>query len=166
MIPMKMLAVVAMTLMAVPASAQEASDLSDTGVLDALQEAIDASDEARVLELMQEAESRGLTIEARGGAPRCEQPVVPKVGALEHPFRWGMAKQAHGIRLRQLAMEQGYCGCLSKLMDFAEFTQERTGKAPETLTEGDLTAIREWYHGIRGEIREPYIAYRNRQCGD
>lgn len=143
--------------------AEDLQDLPDDTLLGEVVTATENGEEERLLDLMREVQARGLLMFPKPQTCTFSYPDTEFFGneIFRGAVRWGF-----GTDLRELAMSQGFCGCIYDLGSLDAFTQERIGKTPNNLTAGDFGALRRYRSGEWVKIDQLYTAFRKESCGD
>lgn len=141
--------------------AQDLPALSDDGLLDGIVAATEGFDAARLLVLMQEARQRGLLMFSDAVACKAE---IPDTGVLSSEINRGVVSWAYHMRVWEMALAAGHCGCAFDLLSFTQFTADMTGHAPEDLTAADIGILRQFWQDRRREIEPSYAAFTAEFC--
>ena len=143
--------------------AEDLQDLPDDTLLGEVVTATENGEEERLLDLMREVQARGLLMFPKPQTCNFSYPDTEFFGneIFRGAVRWGF-----GTDLRELAMSQGFCGCIYDLGSLDDYTQARVGKTPEELTAADFNALRRYRSGEWVDIDQRHAAFRKESCGD
>lgn len=156
-------AVAVFIVLAGSAWAEDLQDLPDDTLLGEVVTATETGEEERLLNLMREVQARGLLMFPKPQTCTFSYPDTEFFGneIFRGAVRWGF-----GTDLSELAMAQGFCGCIYDLWGLDDYTQARAGKTPEELTAADFNALRRYRSGEWVEIDRRHAAFRKESCGD
>jgi hypothetical protein len=141
--------------------AQDLPVLRDDQLLVSIGAATEAADAAGLLALMQEARGRGLLMFNAGKTCNAD---IPDTGVLSSEINRGAVTWAYHMRVWDMALTAGHCGCATDLLSFAQFTSDITGHAPEDLTAADVGTLRQFWQDQRREIEPAYAAFAAEAC--
>lgn len=138
-------------------------DLTDDRLLGEVVSATESGEKHQLMELMRDVQARGLLMFPKPQACTFTFPDTEFFGneIFRGAVRWGF-----GTDLSELAMSQGFCGCIYDLGSLDHYTQARVGKTPEDLTAADFNALRRYRSGEWVEIDRRHAAFRKESCGD
>jgi hypothetical protein len=136
--------------------------LPDDALLGEVIIATENGEEERLLKLMREVQARGLLMFPKLQACTFRYPDTEffRNEIFRGTVRWGF-----GTDLSELAMSQGFCGCIYDLGSLDAFTQERVGKAAQDATTRDFSVFRKYRRGDWSEVNERYQAFQSERCG-
>lgn len=142
--------------------AEGLQDLPDDRLLGEVVTATESGEKDQLMELMREAQARGLLMFPKPQACTFTFPDTEFFGneIFRGAVRWGF-----GTDLSELAMSQGFCGCIYDLGSLDAFTQERVGKAAQDATTSDFSVFRKYRRSDWSEVNERYQAFQSEQCG-
>ncbi len=137
-------------------------DLTDDRLLGEVVSATESGEKDQLMELMREVQARGLLMFPKPQACMFTFPDTEFFGneIFRGTVRWGF-----GTDLRDLAMSEGFCGCIYDLGSLDAFTQERVGKAAQDATTRDFSVFRKYRRSDWSEVNERYQAFQSEQCG-
>ena len=141
--------------------AQVLPALRDDQLLVSIGAATEAADAAGLLALMLEARRRGLLMFDAGKTCNAD---IPDTGVLFSEINRGVVTWAYHMRVWDLALTAGDCGCATDLLSFAQFARDMTGHAPEDLTAADVGTLRQFWQDQRREIEPTYAAFAAETC--
>lgn len=141
---------------------QSSSDMRDDQLLGAIVQATEESEAADLLGFMQEASRRGLLMFE--GERICESG-VPETGLMDNQFKRGRVNWAYHMRVWEMAMEDGFCGCVYELQSFPQFQRELVGHDGE-ITESDVDVFNAFWRERKQVIEPAYRAFKDERCGD
>ena len=141
--------------------AQDLPALRDDQLLVSIGSATEAADAAGLLALMLEARRRGLLMFDAGKTCNAD---IPDTGVLFSEINRGVVTWAYHMRVWDLALTAGDCGCATDLLSFAQFARDMTGHAPEDLTAADVGTLRQFWQDQRREIEPTYAAFAAETC--
>ena len=142
--------------------AEGLQDLTDDRLLGEVVTATESGEKDQLMELMREVQARGLLMFPKPQACMLTFPDTEFFGneIFRGAVRWGF-----GTDLSELAMSQGFCGCIYDLGSLDAFTQERVGKAAQDATTSDFSVFRKYRRSDWSEVNERYQAFQSEQCG-
>lgn len=158
---MRIIALFAGLAMPITLLAQDLPALRDDQLLVSIGAATEAADAAGLLALMQEARRRGLLMFDAGKTCNAE---IPDTGVLSSEINRGVVTWAYHMRVWELALTAGDCGCATDLLSFAQFARDMTGHTPEDLTAADVGTLRQFWQDQRREIEPTYAAFAAETC--
>jgi hypothetical protein len=143
--------------------AEDLQDLPDDTLLGEVVTATENGEEERLLNLMREVQARGLLMFPKPQTCTFSYPDTEFFGneIFRGAVRWGF-----GTDLRELAMSQGFCGCIYDLGSLDAFTNELVSKSAKALTTVDFNALRRYRSDEWVEIDQLHTAFRKESCGD
>jgi hypothetical protein len=143
--------------------AEGPQDLPDDTLLGEVVIATETGEEDRLLKLMREVQARGLLMFPK---PQACSLTYPDTEFFSNEIFRGAVRWGFGTDLRELAISQGFCGCIYDLGSLDDYTQARVGKTPEELTAADFNALRRYRSGEWVDIDQRHAAFRKESCGD
>lgn len=142
--------------------AEDLQDLPDDTLLGEVVTATENGEEERLLDLMREVQARGLLMFPKPQTCTFSYPETDFFGneIFRGAVRWGF-----GTDLRELAMSQGFCGCIYDLGSLDAFTTERVDKPAHALTAADFNTMRRYRNADWNTIDQRYATFREESCG-
>ncbi len=142
--------------------AEGQQDLPDETLLGEVVIATEMWEKERLLKLMREVQARGLLMFPKPKACTFSYPDTEFFGneIFRGAVRWGF-----GTDLRELAMSQGFCGCIYDLGSLDAFTQERIGKAAQGAIISDFSVFRKYRRSDWSDVNERYQIFQLERCG-
>lgn len=142
--------------------AEDLQDLPDDTLLGEVVTATENGEEERLFDLMREVQARGLLMFPKPKTCTFSYPDTEFFGneIFRGAVRWGF-----GTDLRELAMSQGFCGCIYELGSLDAFTQERIGKPAQDAITSDFSVFRKYRRSDWSDVNERYQNFQLERCG-
>ena len=150
--------------LATPTWAQGYSEMTPDQLQLAAIEAVDENDRQDLMAIMKEMQTREMHFFRRTRGPVCERE-PEKVGYLAEGIgRHGTARQAYFTYLREHAIENGSCACLTSHLSFDGFLSEKFAFTQADLDREKFLQIRDYQNEHSSNVLSKYGEFTSNNC--